>query len=182
VFAVRSGLKTRPRLGIPGSTRWPTNRSAGSRIQGDVTRLIRSLLVLPAVLGCTVRPHSSMLLERRGDAGSLGVVGPDALALPVSDRFRYGVVLGSVMTSAGERGCTGDAWLQPRNAPVMDVRPIAPARLMNMFRFPQLLPGPYVLGVRCMGFEPVRRDVEVRVGHVVRAVVTMRPQPLRSLP
>jgi hypothetical protein len=147
-----------------------------------VTHLIRSLvLVLPAVLGCTVGPHSSMLLERRGGAGSLGVVGPDALALPVSDRFRYGVVLGSVMTSGGERGCTGDAWLQPRDAPVMDVRPIAPARLMNMFRFPQLLPGPYVLGVRCMGFEPVRRMVEVRVGPVVRAVVTMRPQPLRNL-
>jgi hypothetical protein len=147
-----------------------------------VTHLIRSLvLVLPAVLGCTVGPHSSMLLERRGGAGSLGVVGPDALALPVSDRFRYGVVLGSVMTSGGERGCTGDAWLQPRDAPVMDVRPIAPARLMNMFRFPQLLPGPYVLGVRCMGFEPVRRTVEVRVGHVVRAVVTMRPQPLKNL-
>jgi hypothetical protein len=138
------------------------------------------LLLLPAVLGCAAAPHSSMLLEGRG-AGSLDVVGPDAIALPVPDRFRYGVVLGSVMTAAGERGCTGDAWLQPRNAPVMDVRPIAPARLMNMFRFPQLLPGRYVLGVRCMGFQPVRRTVEVRVGHVVRAVVTMRPQRLRDM-
>jgi hypothetical protein len=63
----------------------------------------------------------------------------------------------------------------------VDVRPIAAARLMNMFRFPQLLPGSYVLGVRCLGFQPVRRRVEVRVGHVVRAVVTMRPQPLRNL-
>ena len=122
-----------------------------------------------------------MRLERRG-AASLQAIGPDAMALPVSDRFRYGVVLGSVMTAAGERGCTGDAWLQPRKAPVMDVRPIGPGRLMNMFRFPQLLPGAYVLGVRCMGFEPVRRNVQVRVGHVVRAVVTLRPQPLRSLP
>jgi hypothetical protein len=137
------------------------------------------LLVPPVLLGCIAEPHSSMRLERRR---ALAVVGPDAMALPVSDRFRYGVVLGSVMTAAGERGCAGDAWLQPLNAPVMDVRPIAPARLMNMFRFPQLLPGPYVLGVRCMGFEPVRREVEVRVGNVVRAVVTMRPQPLRSLP
>jgi hypothetical protein len=120
-----------------------------------------------------------MLLERRGDP--LGIVGPDAIALPVLERYRYGVVLGSVMTAAGDRGCNGDAWLQPRNAPFADVRPIAAARLMNMFRFPQLLPGSYVLGVRCLGFQPVRRRVEVRVGHVVRAVVTMRPQPLRSL-
>jgi hypothetical protein len=122
-----------------------------------------------------------MRLERRGARGLAGV-GPDAIALPVTDRFRYGVVLGSVMTVAGERGCTGDAWLQPLDAPVMDVRPIAPARLMNMFRFPQLLPGRYVLGVRCMGFEPVRRNVAVRVGYVLRAVVTMRPEPIRNLP
>jgi hypothetical protein len=145
-----------------------------------VTEIRMVLLVLAAVVGCAV-PRSSMLLERRG-ARSLDVVGPDAVALPVPERFRYGVVLGSVMTAAGERGCSGDAWLQPRNAPVMDVRPIAPARLMNMFRFPQLLPGHYVLGVRCMGFQPVRRTVEVRVGNVVRAVVRMRSQPLRNLP
>jgi hypothetical protein len=119
-----------------------------------------------------------MLVERRG--GHLGIVGPDALALPVIERYRYGVVLGSVVTAEGERGCNGDAWLQPLNAPVVDVRPIAAARLLNMFRFPQLLPGSYVLGVRCMGFQPVRRTVEVRVGYVVRAVVTMRPQPLRK--
>lgn len=136
------------------------------------------MLVLPGLLAC-VAPHSSMLLERRGNP--LGIVGPDAIALPVLERYRYGVVLGSVMTEKGERGCNGDAWLQPRNAPVADVRPIAAARLQNMFRFPQLLPGSYVLGVRCLGFQPVRRTVQVRVGHVVRAVVTMRPQPLRSL-
>jgi hypothetical protein len=136
------------------------------------------MLVLPGLLAC-VAPHSNMLLERRGNP--LGIIGPDAIALPVLERYRYGVVLGSVMTEKGERGCNGDAWLQPRNAPVADVRPIAAARLQNMFRFPQLLPGSYVLGVRCLGFQPVRRRVEVRVGHVVRAVVTMRPQPLRSL-
>lgn len=124
-------------------------------------------------------PRSSMLLERRGNP--LGIVGPDAIALPVLERYRYGVVVGSVVTATGERGCNGDAWLQPRNAPFADVRPIAAARLLNMFRFPQLLPGSYVLGVRCMGFQPVRRAVEVRVGQVVRAVVTMRPQPLRSM-
>lgn len=101
------------------------------------------------------------------------------MALPIRDRYRYGVVLGSVVTATGERGCNGDAWLQPQGAPVVDVRPIAAARLQNMFRFPQLLPGRYILGVRCMGFQPVRRDVEVRVGHVVRAVVTMRRQELR---
>jgi hypothetical protein len=65
--------------------------------------------------------------------------------------------------------------------PFTDVRPIAPARLLNMFRFPQRLPGSYVLGGRCLGFQPVRRTVEVQVGQVVRAVVTMRPQPLRSM-
>ena len=121
-----------------------------------------------------------MTLEQRGDP-PLAVVGPDAVALPVGDRYRYGVVLGSVLTDTGERGCNGDAWLQPSNAPVMDVRPIAAARLQNMFRFPQLLPGSYVLGVRCLGFQPVRRQVEVRVGHVVRAVVTMRPKRLEKL-
>jgi hypothetical protein len=121
-----------------------------------------------------------MTLERRGDP--LAVVGPDAVALPVIDRYRYGVVLGSVLTETGERGCNGDAWLQPWNAPVMDVRPIWAARLQNMFRFPQLLPGRYVLGVRCLGFQPVRRRVEVRVGHVVRAVVTMRPKRLEGRP
>lgn len=108
------------------------------------------------------------------------MVGPDAYALPLTDRYRYGVVVGSVLTDTGERGCNGDAWLQPRNAPVMDVRPIAAARLLNMFRFPQLLPGSYVLGVRCMGYQPVSQRVDVQVGHVVRAVVTMRPQPLRD--
>jgi hypothetical protein len=139
----------------------------------------RLVLAVPLVLGCAAAPRSSMQLERRGNP--LGIIGPDAMALPVLERYRYGVVVGSVMTATGERGCNGDAWLQPRNAPVADVRPIAAARLQNMFRFPQLLPGSYVLGVRCLGFQPVRRTVKVRVGHVVRAVVTMRAQPLRNL-
>ena len=138
-----------------------------------------SLLVLFQFILGSLAAQSSMTLERRGD--SLAVVGPDALALPVIDRYRYGVVLGSVLTEAGERGCNGDAWLQPWKAPVMDVRPIAAARLQNMFRFPQLLPGSYVLGVRCLGFQPVRRRVEVRVGHVLRAVVTMRRKRLKNL-
>jgi hypothetical protein len=120
-----------------------------------------------------------MLLERRGNP--LGIVGPDAIALPVLERYRYGVVLGSVVTDTGERGCNGDAWLQPRDAPYVDVRPIAAGRLQNMFRFPQLLPGSYTLGVRCLGFQPVRRAVEVKVGQVVRAMVTMRAQPLRIM-
>ena len=120
---------------------------------------------------------SSMLLERRGSP--LAVEGPDAIALPFGERYRYGVVLGSVLTANGDRGCTGDAWLQPWKAPVVDVIPIAAGRLRNMFRFPQLLPGRYELGIRCMGFQPVRRRVDVRVGEVVRAVVTMRRQALR---
>jgi hypothetical protein len=136
-------------------------------------------LVLPTALGCLAVPRSSMDLERRGSP--LSTIGPDAIALPVLERYRYGVVLGSVVTATGERGCNGDAWLQPRNAPVVDVRPIAAARLLNMFRFPQLLPGDYVLGVRCMGYQPVRRAVEVQVGHVVRAMVTMRPMALRGM-
>jgi len=90
------------------------------------------------------------------------------------------LVVGSVLTSTGERGCNGDAWLQPRNAPVRDVRPIATGRLLNMFRFPQLLPGSYFLRVRCVGHQPMSERVEVQVGHVVRAVVTMRPQALRG--
>jgi len=138
------------------------------------------LVLLPSTCGCLAAQGSSMTLERRGDP--LSVIGPDAIALPVIDRYRYGVVLGSVLTGSGERGCNGDAWLQPWKAPVADVRPIAAARLQNMFRFPQLLPGRYILGVRCMGFQPVRRRVEVRVGHVVRAVVTMRRQPLKNRP
>jgi hypothetical protein len=136
------------------------------------------LALIQSTVCCLAAQQSSMKLERRGDP-RLAVVGPDAVALPVADRYRYGVVLGSVLTDAGGRGCNGDAWLQPWNAPVMDVRPIAAARLQNMFRFPQLLPGRYVLGVRCLGFQPVHRRVEVRVGHVVRAVVTMRPKRLK---
>jgi hypothetical protein len=137
------------------------------------------VLGLVAAFGCAATQHSSMTLERRGSP--LSLVGPDVVALPVIDRYRYGVVVGSVVTATGERGCNGDAWLQPWKAPVADVRPIRAARLMNMFRFPQLLPGSYVLGVRCMGFQPIRKRVNVKVGQVLRAVVTMQPQPLRNL-
>ena len=112
-----------------------------------------------------------MVLERR--SRPLGTSGPDAIALPVDDRFRYGGVVGSVVTAEGERGCTGAVWLEPDGAPVRDVRSIAAARLQNMFRFPQLLPGRYRLGVRCFGFEPVRRTIDVRIGQVLRALVTM---------
>jgi hypothetical protein len=143
-------------------------------------RVLCPVLVLLATAQSRLAAQgSSIALEKRGEP--LAVVGPDAVALPVDERYRYGVVLGSVLTSTGERGCNGDAWLQPWKAPVVDVRPIAAARLQNMFRFPQLLPGSYVLGVRCLGFQPIRRRVEVRVGHVVRAVVTMRPQRLKNL-
>jgi hypothetical protein len=142
--------------------------------------VIALLVLTQSLVGCLEGQQSSMTLERRGDP-PLAVVGPDAVALPIGDRYRYGVVLGSVLTETGARGCNGDAWLQPWNAPVMDIRPIAAARLQNMFRFPQLLPGSYVLGVRCLGFQPVHRRVEVRVGHVVRAVVTMRSKPLKNL-
>jgi hypothetical protein len=112
-----------------------------------------------------------MVLERR--VRPLATTGPDAVALPVDQRYRYGVVVGSVVTDRGERGCNGEVWLMPVGAPVRDVRSIAGARLQNMFRFPQLLPGRYELGVRCFGFLPIRRRVEVRVGQVLRAVVTM---------
>ena len=123
------------------------------------------------VAGCSGGPKSTMVLERH--VRPLDTTGPDAIALPVHERYRYGVVLGSVVTGAGERGCNGEVWLQPEGAPVRDVRTIAPKRLHNMFRFPQLLAGRYELGVRCFGFEPVRRNVDVRIGQIVRAVVTM---------
>jgi hypothetical protein len=113
-----------------------------------------------------------MLLENPGYP--LQTTGPDAVALPVDDRYRYGVVVGSVVTAAGERGCNGEVFLQPRGAPVRDVRSIAAGRFQNMFRFPQLLPGRYELGVRCFGFQPVGATVRVKIGHVLRAVVTMR--------
>jgi hypothetical protein len=126
---------------------------------------------LGLIAACAAGTRSSMVLERR--VRPLGTSGPDAVALPVDDRYRYGVVLGSVMTADGERGCNGEVWLEPEGAPVRDVRTIAGARLQNMFRFPQLLPGRYELGVRCFGFDPVRRKVDVRIGQVLRAVVTM---------
>jgi len=125
------------------------------------------------LLACATSSQSSMLIERRG--WPLGTTGPDAIALPVGERYRYGVVLGSVITVAGERGCNGEVWLEPVGANVRDVRSIAPARLQNMFRFPQLLPGRYRLGVRCLGYRPVRRTLQVRIGHVLRAVVRMSP-------
>ena len=141
-----------------------------------MTSARRSVFALLTLLaGCGPSTRSSMTLERR--PRPLAVDGPDAVALPISDRFRYGVVLGSVVTADGARGCNGEVWLQPAGAPVRDVRSIAGARLQNMFRFPQLLPGRYELGVRCFGYEPVRRTVQVRIGQVWRAVVTMSPIP-----
>jgi hypothetical protein len=116
-----------------------------------------------------------MVIERH--VRPLGRTGPDAVALPVYERYRYGVVVGSVVTETGERGCNGEVWLEPEGAPVRDVRTIADQRLHNMFRFPQLLPGRYELGVRCLGFTPVRKKVDVRIGEVVRAVVTMARRP-----
>jgi hypothetical protein len=123
------------------------------------------------IAACAGGTRSSMMLERR--VRPLGLSGPDAVALPIDDRYRYGVVLGSVLTADGERGCNGEVWLEPEGAPVRDVRTIAGARLQNMFRFPKLLPRRYQLGVRCFGFDPVRRKVDVRIGQVLRAVVTM---------
>ena len=132
-------------------------------------------IVLCAILlfGCSPGTRSSMRFDN--PTYPLQTTGPDAMALPVDDRYRYGVVVGSVVTVTGERGCNGEVWLQPDEAPVRDVRSIASARLQNMFRFPQLLPGRYELGVRCFGFQPVRQKVRVRIGHVLRAVVTMHP-------
>jgi hypothetical protein len=124
-----------------------------------------------ALAACAGGSRSTMVIERR--VRPLNTTGPDAVALPVEERYRYGVVLGSVLTDAGERGCNGEVWLTPEGAPVRDMRSIAAKRLHNMFRFPQLLPGRYELGVRCFGFEPVRKKVDVRIGQVLRAVVTM---------
>jgi hypothetical protein len=138
----------------------------------------RTLIGLAFLSACAPATRSTMQFENHGYP--LQTTGPDAVALPVDDRYRYGVVVGSVVTVAGERGCNGEVWLQPHRAPVRDVRTIAAARLQNMFRFPQLLPGRYELGVRCLGFEPVRRKVQVRIGHVIRAVVTMNPIPSRT--
>ena len=134
-----------------------------------MSRLALTAAVLLAA--CAAGPSSTMLIERH--ARPLGTTGPDAVALPVHERYRYGVVVGSVLTETGERGCNGEVWLEPEGAPVRDVRTIADRRLHNMFRFPQLLPGRYELGVRCFGFAPVKENVEVRIGEVVRAVVTM---------
>jgi len=139
---------------------------------------MRSLALLLAVAGCAPAVRSTVELEHHGRP--LMTTGPDAVALPVDDRYRYGVVLGSVVTASGERGCSGEVWLQPAGAPVRDVRSIAPVRLQNMFRFPQLLPGRYELGIRCLGYHPVRQKLRVRIGQVVRAVVTMSPLPSRA--
>jgi hypothetical protein len=107
----------------PNGQQQSASETACSALPGSPARL-----VFAARSGPKTRPRPAIPGSTRWPTNRR----PNALALPVSDRFRYGVVLGSVMTSAGERGCTGDAWLQPRNAPVMDVRPIAPARLMNI--------------------------------------------------
>ncbi|HEU5040513.1 MAG TPA: carboxypeptidase-like regulatory domain-containing protein [Gemmatimonadales bacterium] len=138
----------------------------------------RTLPLILALAGCGPAVRSTVELESHGRP--LMTTGPDAVALPVDDRYRYGVVVGSVVTTSGERGCNGEVWLQPDGAPVRDVRSIAPARLQNMFRFPQLLPGRYELGIRCLGFHPVRQKVRVRIGQVIRAVVTMSPLPSRA--
>ena len=139
---------------------------------------MRRLLAILLLAGCAPAVRSTVHLENHGRP--LMTTGPDAVALPVDDRYRYGVVVGSVVTASGERGCSGEVWLQPIGAPVRDVRSIAPARLQNMFRFPQLLPGRYELGIRCLGYQPVRQKVQVRIGQVVRAVVTMSPLPSRA--
>ena len=130
-----------------------------------------ALLGAALLAACSAATRSTMVLERHGRP--LSTTGPDAVALPVHERYRYGVVVGSVLTETGERGCNGEVWLEPQGAPVRDVRTIAPKRLHNMFRFPQLLPGRYELGVRCFGFQPVKKKVDVRIGQVLRAVVTM---------
>jgi hypothetical protein len=134
---------------------------------------VRAILLVALVLvgACSGGTRSTMAIEHH--VRPLGTTGPDAVALPVHERYRFGVVLGSVLTEAGERGCNGEVWLTPEGAPVRDVRTIAAKRLHNMFRFPQLLPGRYELGVRCFGFQPVKQKVDVRIGQVVRAVVTM---------
>jgi hypothetical protein len=138
----------------------------------------RAILFGLALGACAPAVRSTVQLESHG--GPLMTTGPDAVALPVDDRYRYGAVVGSVVTASGERGCNGEVWLQPIGAPVRDVRSIAPARLQNMFRFPQLLPGRYELGIRCLGFHPVRQRLQVRIGQVMRAVVTMSPLPSRA--
>src|SRR5687768_15657710 len=81
--------------------RQPTLMRIG--VSKTLMTLLRTVLILlPGLAGCLAVPRSSMLVERRG--GHLGIVGPDALALPVIERYRYGVVLGSVVTAEGERG------------------------------------------------------------------------------
>jgi hypothetical protein len=120
------------------------------------------------------RLTSRIELERHGPP--LSREGPDSAALPFEDRFRYGAVVGTVLTAAGERGCRGEVWLQPEGTPLIDARAVDAARLGNMFRFPQLPAGRYVLGARCLGYAPVRRTVRVTRGVVVRAVVTMAPR------
>lgn len=137
-------------------------------------RPVRAAAALVLLAGCGAGTRSTMVLERH--VRPLSTTGPDAVALPVHERYRYGVVVGSVITDTGERGCNGEVWLEPEGAPVRDVRSIAARRLHNMFRFPQLLPGRYELGVRCFGFEPIRKKVDVRIGQVLRAVVTMAPR------
>ena len=66
---------------------------------------VKFAIPLALLAGCAAGTRSSMVLERR--SRPLGTSGPDAIALPVDDRFRYGVVVGSVVTAEGERGCNG---------------------------------------------------------------------------
>jgi hypothetical protein len=64
---------------------------------------MRAAWGLLVVLGaCASGTSSQMRLERRGRP--LGTSGPDAIALPMADRYRFGVVLGSVVTASGEHG------------------------------------------------------------------------------
>ena len=103
--------------------------------------------------------------------------GPDAVALPVDDRYRYGVVVGSVVTATGERGCNGEVWLEPEGAPVRDVRTIATSTLAEHV---PLSPAParaLRAGRAMCRVPPVRAKVRVRIGDVVRAVVTMAREP-----
>src|SRR5919112_3660220 len=85
---------------------------------------MRRIALVLLLVGCSRAVRSTVQLENHGRP--LGTTGPDAVALPVGDRYRYGVVVGSVMSASGERGCSGEVWLQPIGAPVRDVRTIAP--------------------------------------------------------
>ena len=110
--------------------------------------------------------------------GRSSTTGPDAVALPVDDRYRYGVVLGSVMTASGRAG------LQRRGLAPADRRAGAGRPLHRTARgcrtcsaSPSCFRAGTSWGCGASGFMPVRQQVEVRIGQVVRAVVTMAPTP-----